>query len=132
MGYTASDRVELVFEICPQLSRFLREHSKCPTYRLYTILDEDNRFYFDFYIKRDNADPKRIIQFIRKVEQISNEGDDEYLFKHIITDNGKLWVPGNLRSLITEKYDVPDWDDMFPVYRFFMELEKILINDWDD
>ena len=131
-GYTSSEQIELVFEICPKLTKRLRKHSKCPPYRLCTILDENGHYYYQFPLKRDKDDRMRIIRFIRKVEQISNEHDDDYLFSHIITDNKKLWTPGDLRNLITTKYDVPDPDDMWKVYRFFMELEELLINIWDD
>ena len=131
-GYTSSEQIELVFEICPMLTKRLRKHSKCPPYMLCTILDENGHYYYQFPLKRDKADRTRIIRFIRKVEQISNEHDDDYLFSHIITDNKKLWTPGDLRELITTKYDVPDPDDMWKVYMFFMELEELLIDIWDD
>ena len=131
-GYTSSEQIDLVFEICPRLAKYLREHSQCPPHRLCEILDEDNHYCFHFNLKRDGEDSQRILRFIRNVERISNENDDEYLFKHTITDNGKIWTPGNLRDLITTKYDVPDKDDMWEVYMFFIELEKLLLNVWDD
>ena len=131
-GYTSSEHIDLVFEICPKLSKYLRDHSQCPPYRLCTILDEDGHYYYHFSLKRDKEDQLRIFRFIRKVEQIGNEHDDEYLFKHIITDNGKSWSPGKLRDLITTKYDVPDPDDMWKVYMFFMTLGDLLLCIWDD
>ena len=131
-GYTSSENIDLVFEICPRLSNYLREHSKCPPYMLCKILDEDNHYYYRFPLKRDKDDPKRILQFIRKVEQIGNEGNDDYLFKNIITNNGRFWTPGDLRNLITTRYDVPVFEDMWKIYRFFMELEDLLLCIWDD
>ena len=131
-GYTSSLHIDMVFEICPRLSKYLREHSQCPPYRLCTILDEDNLYYFHFNLKRDKEDPQRILSFIRNVERICNENDDEYLLKHIITDNGGRWHPGELRSTITEKYDVADRDDMWNAYAFITGLEDLLWGDWED
>ena len=79
-GYTSSEQIDLVFEICPRLAKYLREHSQCPPHRLCEILDEDNHYCFHFNLKRDKDDPQRILRFIRNVERISNENDDEYLF----------------------------------------------------
>ena len=125
-GYTSSEQIDLVFEMRPRLSKFIREHRLCE------ILDEDNHYFFAFNLKRDKDDPQRILRFIRNVERISNENDDEYLFKHVITDNGKPWHPGKLRDLITTKYDVSDEDDMWKVYGLFLQLEELLLNIWDD
>jgi hypothetical protein len=129
-GYRSGEHIDMVFEICPRLAKYLREHAQCPPYRLCEILDDDNLYYFHFNLKRDKDDPQRILRFIRNVEQISNEGDDEYLFKYIIMDNGQLWIPGDLRDLITTKYDVPDSDDARNVYRFFRNLEELLLCIW--
>lgn len=131
-GYTSSEQINLVFEMRPRLSKFIREHAQCPPHRLCEILDEDNHYFFAFNLKCDKDDPQRILRFIRNVERTSNENDDEYLFKHVITDNGKPWHPGKLRDLITTKYDVSDEDDMWKVYGFFLQLEELLLNIWDD
>lgn len=131
-GYKSSEQIEVVFEICPKLTERLRKHAQCPPYMLCRILDENGHYYYQFPLKRDGEDRQRLLRFIKKVEQIGNENDDDYLFSHIITDNKKPWTPGDLRDLITTKYDVPDPEDMLKVYMFFINLEGLLLNIWDD
>ena len=126
-GYENNEQIEAVFEICPKLTERLRKNAQCPPYKLGRILDENGHYYYQFPLKRDGEDRQRLLRFIRKVEQISNENDDDYLFSNIITDKRD-----DLRDLITTKYDVPDKDDMWKVHRFFMELEYLLLNIWDD
>ena len=122
MLWTSSSNIELVFEICPKIADYLRNHSKCPHYRLNTILDNNNFYYVNYPMEHYKLNEERAYDYIRKVERIGNEHDDGYLLNQIINEQDR-------KSLVTE--DVDD-DETWRVYGFFYGLAELLIDNWDD
>ena len=120
--WTSSSKVELVFEICPKIADYLRNHSKCPKYRLNTILDDNNFYYVDYPMEHYKLNEQRAYDFIRKVEWLGNEHDYGYLLNQIIDDQYR-------QSLVSG--DVDD-DETWRVYGFFYGLARLLIDNWDD
>ena len=131
-GYSYSGHVDLVFEVCPKVTKYLREHSECPSYLLCNILDENGHYCYCLSRNCGKEDLQWILQFIRKVEQISNEKDEEYVISHIITDNGKMWADADYQKMFKTKYDDMKEDEMTEVKAFFGGLRKLLLNVWID
>lgn len=128
---TSSSSVELVFEICPVVMDYLREHTHCPPYRLGTMLDDNNQYIYRFgcLFGSDVHKPSfpEICRFITQVEQIGNEIDDETFLDRIIHDE-VYKIPG----LIAEKAGESEEYIMNQIYGFFRGFHDLLLDIWDD
>ena len=96
----------LYFKICDKFADFIRrntKYSKEDLNRFY--LDENNLFEYSISLL---VNPNDIRTFIYTIERISNEGDEENIYNHILTHEGRRRIPSDIHRLMHEEYGLVD------------------------
>ena len=97
---------KLYFKICDNLADFIRKNTNYRKEDLQKYyLDENNLFIYSI---NASTDSDSVLAFIAIIERISNEGDDAYLYNHILTNNGCRRFPSEIHSLMHEEYGLVD------------------------
>ena len=110
---------------------FKIHHNIAEVIRKYTNYSED---ILDIYLSKDDVFVYRIARsdkseavresVIETIEKISNEGDDERFYNHILTDNGKHKNPRKFHTQMENEYGLKN-DVEWWVAHFFIGLSDV-------
>ena len=115
---------EYFFKIPDHVADLLRKYTSKPKRYLRHILSEDN--IVNYRIKRpENMDEIHQI-FVETIERISNEGDEEYFYNHLISDNGCDKPPAEIHDQMRTEYGLDGSEIEWWVAHFFIRLTCIL------
>lgn len=104
-----NDRLDLYFQICDRLAYNIRKHTQYDEEQLRCYLGTDNLFKYTINCAEDDED---IVQpLIEGIEKISNAGDDEHLYNHVLTDEGYPRGPRAIHELMYNEYGYVDIED---------------------
>lgn len=111
---------------------------KAALIRKYTNYSEND---LGIYLSKDDVDVYRIARsdkfenvrdtVVETIEKISNEGDDERFYNHILTDNGKHKIPRRFHTQMENEYGLKD-DVEWWVAHFFIGLSYVLFSPDDE
>jgi hypothetical protein len=125
----SDDVIELYFRIHPTIADFIRKNTDYSEDELESSLSKDNIYIYrvacsdKFEAVRDSV--------VEVIEKISNEGDDERFYNHILTDNGKRKSPRKFHAQMENKYSLKA-DTEWWVAHFFIGLSDLLFSPDDE
>ena len=126
---TDDNITELYFKIHHHIAALIRK---------YTNYSEND---LEIYLSKDDVDVYRIAcsdkfenvrdTVVETIEKISNEGDDERFYNHILTDNGTHKIPRRFHTQMENEYGLKD-DVEWWVAHFFIGLSDVLFSPDDE
>ena len=108
--------VDLYFRIHDRLANCIRKYTKYSQEELLLYLSEDNVFHRRIQASKDFDEIQDSV--VETIERISNSGDDEFFFNHLITDNGRRRSPREIHQLMSREYGLADIDEAEEQGRF--------------
>jgi len=91
------------FKLSDEVANWIRKHTSYKKDRLRPHLDDNNLVVFRLCVSwtefEDVHQP-----FIDEVEKVCNEGNEEYLYNHLILNNGRRRGPGEVHRQMREEY----------------------------
>ena len=120
---------ELYFKINHNIAEFIRNNTNSSKICVEIELDKDDIYEYSIAPKDDFELIRKSV--IEAIEKISNEGDDEYFYNHILTDYGKEKKTTEFYSQIENEYGLKDENIKWWVSRFFISLSNLLFNPID-
>ncbi len=96
------------FKIHDRLADFVRKNTHYQRNHLSLYLTKDN--LFSYMIETTDDFTEMHDSFVEAVERISNSGDDEFFYNHLITENGYPRSPREIHELIHSEYGLADID----------------------
>ena len=126
---TNDNITELYFKIHHKLAEFIRKYTNYSEKNLQNYLSKD-----DIYVYRIARSVKSEAvreSVVETIEKISNEGDDERFYNHILTDNGKHKIPRKVHTQMENEYSLKD-DVEWWVAHFFIGLSDVLFSPDDE
>lgn len=100
-----------------------------PEKNLQKYLSKDDVFVYRI-VRSDKSEAVRE-SLVETIEKISNEGDDECFYNHILTDNGKLKIPRKFHTQMENEYGLKN-DVEWWVAHFFIGLSDVLFSPDDE
>ena len=126
---TNDNITELYFKIHRNIAAFIRKYTNYPEDILGIYLIKYDVFVYR--IARSNKSETVRDSVIETIEKISNEGDDERFYNHILTDNGKLKIPRKFHTQMENEYGLKN-DIEWWVAHFFIALSDVLFSPDDE
>ena len=122
---TNDNITELYFKIHHNIAEVIRKYTNYSEDILEIYLSKDDVFVY----RTARSDKSEAVRdsVIETIEKISNEGDDERFYNHILTDNGKLKIPRRFHTQMENEYGLKD-DVEWWVAHFFIGLSDVLFS----
>jgi hypothetical protein len=96
--------IDLYFKISDGLADLICK--KCGKKVFRFNFDKNNQFCYTISRTKKYEDIKN--SMVETIEKISNEGDEEHFFNHLITDNGQDRSPREIHDLMSSEYGLAD------------------------
>jgi len=126
---TNDNITELYFKIHHNIAEVIRKYTNYSENDLQIYLSKDDVFVYRI-VRSDKSEAVRE-SVIETIEKISNEGDDERFYNHILTDNGKHKIPRRFHTQMENEYGLKD-DVEWWVAHFFIGLSDALFSPDDE
>ena len=122
---TNDNITELYFKIHHNIAEVIRKYTNYSEDILEIYLSKDDVFVY----RTARSDKSEAVRdsVIETIEKISNEGDDERFYNHILTDNGKLKIPRRFHTQMENESGLKD-DVEWWVAHFFIGLSDVLFS----
>lgn len=122
---TNDNITELYFKIHHNIAEVIRKYTNHSEDILEIYLSKDDVFVYRI-VRSDKSEAVRE-SVVETIEKISNEGDDECFYNHILTDNGKLKIPRKFHTQMENEYGLNDGVEWW-VAHFFIGLSDVLFS----
>ena len=122
---TNDNITELYFKIHHNIAEVIRKYTNYSEDILEIYLSKDDVFVYRI-ARSDKSEAVRE-SLVETIEKISNEGDDECFYNHILTDNGKLKIPRKFHTQMENEYGLKN-DVEWWVAHFFIALSDVLFS----
>ncbi|MED9969630.1 MAG: hypothetical protein UFA98_06425 [Ruminococcus sp.] len=103
---TNDNITELYFKIHHHIAALIRKYTNYSENDLGIYLSKDDVYVYR--IARSDKFENVRDTVVETIEKISNEGDDECFYNHILTDNGKLKIPRRFHTQMENEYGLKD------------------------
>ena len=126
---TDDNITELYFKIHHNIAEVIRKYTNYSEDILEIYLSKDDVFVY----RTARSDKSEAVResLVETIEKISNEGDDECFYNHILTDNGKLKIPRKFHTQMENEYGLKN-DVEWWVAHFFIGLSDVLFSPDDE
>ena len=126
---TNDNITELYFKIHHNIAEVIRKYTNYSENDLQIYLSKDDVFVY----RTARSDKSEAVResLVETIEKISNEGDDERFYNHILTDNGKHKIPRRFHTQMENEYGLKD-DVEWWVAHFFIALSDVLFSPDDE
>lgn len=126
---TNDNITELYFKIHHNIAEVIRKYTNYSENDLQIYLSKDDVYVYR--IARSDKFENVRDTVVETIEKISNEGDDERFYNHILTDNGKHKIPRRFHTQMENEYGLKD-DVEWWVAHFFIGLSDVLFSPDDE
>lgn len=126
---TDDNITELYFKIHHHIAALIRKYTNYPEDILEIYLSKDDIFVYRIVRSVKSEAVRESV--VETIEKISNEGDDERFYNHILTDNGKHKIPRKVHTQMENEYGLKD-DVEWWVAHFFIGLSDVLFSPDDE
>lgn len=126
---TNDNITELYFKIHHNIAEVIRKYTNYSEDILEIYLSKDDVFVY----RTARSDKSEAVResVVETIEKISNEGDDECFYNHILIDNGKLKIPRKFHTQMENEYGLKN-DVEWWVAHFFIALSDVLFSPDDE
>lgn len=122
---TDDNITELYFKIHHHIAALIRKYTNYPEDILEIYLSKDDIFVYRIVRSVKSEAVRESV--VETIEKISNEGDDECFYNHILTDNGKLKIPRRFHTQMENEYGLKDDVEWWAAH-FFIALSDVLFS----
>lgn len=126
---TNDNITELYFKIHHNIAEFIRKYTNYSENDLEIYLSKDDVYVYR--IARSDKFENVRDTVVETIEKISNEGDDERFYNHILTDYRKLKSPRKFHTQMENEYGLKN-DVEWWVAHFFIGLSDVLFSPDDE
>lgn len=126
---TDDNITELYFKIHHHIAALIRKYTNYPEDILEIYLSKDDIFVYRIVRSVKSEAVRESV--VETIEKISNEGDDECFYNHILTDNGKHKNPRKFHTQMENEYGLKN-DVEWWFAHFFIGLSDVLFSPDDE
>ena len=126
---TDDNITELYFKIHRNIAAVIRKYTNYPENDLGIYLSKDDIFVYRIVRSVKSEAVRESV--VETIEKISNGGDDERFYNHILTDNGKFKGPQRFHTQMENEYGLKN-DVEWWVAHFFIGLSDVLFSPDDE